>query len=146
MADPSSVITNNQTTTQQGVQGSNQTQFNAYNPNQQSLQQNLGGMYQNFLSGQVPTAFTDPSALMAQYNQNFQNSLAPQLAAQYGAGSPQIGSQYNQGMVNLLGNQYNQGFSNYNNALNSGAGFAFNPIGQTQNTGTQFQKAERIPT
>lgn len=139
MPDPISYTTYNQAGANQGVSGTNQTQYNVYNPNQQGLQNQLGGLYSNFLSGQVPSAFTSPDALLGAYNQNFNNNTAHVLASQFGAGSPQIAGQYNQGLINLLAGQYNQGFNNYQNALNSSANFAFNPIGQVGNQGTQFQ-------
>lgn len=139
MADPASYSQFSQGANQQTAQNTNTSQATSYSPAQQGMQGSLGSMLQQFLSGQVPSSFTDPTALMNQYNQQFNNSLAPQLAAQYGAGSPQIGSQYNQGLVNLLGNQYNQGFSNYSNALGQGLQYAFQPIGSTGNQNTQMQ-------
>jgi outer membrane protein TolC len=102
------------------------------------LQNQLGGAYGNLISGGLQS-FTDPSALLAQYQQQFNNTVAPGLAAQYGAGSPQIASQQNQGLVNLLGNQYNQGISNYLNTLGGAAGYgttAIGATGQTSGTGT----------
>lgn len=144
MADPA--IWGNQTVTQgqQDTTAQNQstsTNQNLYNQGQQALQGQLPGVYSNLISGGLQS-FTDPTALMNQYNQQFQNTVAPGLAAQYGAGSPQIAAQQNQGMVNLLGNQYNQGISNYLNTLGQAGGFGTTALGQTGTTsGTANQQA-----
>lgn len=127
----------------QGVSGTNgtQQQQNQFNPGQQGLQGSLGGMYQNFLSGQVPQSFTAPPQVLDAYKQYFQNQVAPGIAAQYGAGSPQMGAQQTNGLTQLLANLYQQGMSNYGNVLGGASSYALNPTGynQSQNQGTQYQ-------
>jgi hypothetical protein len=119
------------TTNQQ--QDQNSTQQNLYGQGQQQLQGQIPGLLSSLVGGGMGS-FTNPQALLAQYNQQFQNTVAPNLAAQYGAGSPQIASQQNQGLVNLLGNQYNTGVSNYTNALNSAGQYGLSSVGSNTNT------------
>ena len=121
--------TNNQQNTQQQT-GS--TTANTYNPNQTNLQSLLPMLYSQLAGGSIPQSFTDPAAMNAQFNQNFQNTVAPQLAAQYGPGSPQIASQETQGEVNLAGNEYNQGVTNYQNTLSGGTNNAYANTGNNQ--------------
>ena len=112
---------------------------NQYTPAQQQLQSQLGGNYSQYMSGQVPTSFTAPPQVIGQYEQEFNNFVAPGLATQYGAGSPQIGEQASFGLGNLLANQYQQGLSNYNNAMSGASNYAMTPVGtqQAQNTNQQ---------
>lgn len=127
-------ITNGNNTQTTGTTGTN---ANIYDQGQQALQGTLTNALSNLTStGQTPNTFTAPQALIDQYNQQFSNTVAPGLANQYGANSPQIASQQNQGLVNLLGNQYNTGVGNYLNALNAAAPTAFQALG-TSATGNQ---------
>jgi len=106
--------------------------LNQYTGGQQALQNQLPGLFGSLLSGQgqIPPYWTAPPQVFQAYNDNFNRSVAPQIAAQYGAGSPQIGSQQSIGNEQLAAQLYQGGFNNYLNALNSGAGLAFNPVGQ----------------
>jgi len=118
--------------------GGNTGTYQQYTPGQQALQGNLGSLYQNILAGQIPSSFTNPQAAINAYNTNFQQSVAPQLAAQYGAGSPQIGSQNALGLAQLQGNLYNTGVQNYLGALGQGTNYALGmPVGQTGSYGQQ---------
>ena len=145
MADPSQTVPNGTTSSaflnnlsQNQNQTGAQNQFSQFTPQQLALQQQVSGGMGNFLQGNIPTNFTAPQSVLTAYQQQFQNQVAPGLAAQYGAGSPQIASQQNQGLTSLLGNLYQTGTSNYGNALNSAGSYAMNPIGQAQQTtGTQ---------
>lgn len=121
-----------QNVAQTGTSGT--TSANTYNAGQQGLQNQLGTNYQNLINNGAPSSYTAPTATTNAYNQNFFNNLEPQLVAEYGAGSPQIGSQYSQGLVNLLGNTYQTGQGLYNTALNSAASYGTTPIGSTGNS------------
>jgi hypothetical protein len=132
--------TQNQTG-QQSSAGSQQ-QLNAYTPGQQGLQGNLGGLYQSLLGGNIPNSFTNPAAATNAYNTNFQTQVAPQMAAQYGAGSPAIASQQALGLAQMQGNLYNQGVQNYMGALGQGANYAQQmPVG-----GSGAQQAQGAQT
>lgn len=128
--------TNYTTGTQDTAQQQQQAgaQANQYTEGQQALQGQLPGMYSSLIGGQVPTQFTAPQQLIDQYNRAFQANVAPGLAAQYGAGSPQIASQQSFGLGNLLANQYQQGIGNYQNALGQAAGYALSPVGSSNAT------------
>jgi len=123
-----------QQATSAGQQTGSQQQQNMYNPTQQGLQSGLGMLYNQLLQGNIPSSFTNPAAPMAAYNANFTNTLMPQYAAQYGAGSPVGLSQQALGMQQLQGSLYNTGVNNFLNALGGGNNYAFNSIGQS---GTQ---------
>ena len=112
-------------------------QQNQFSGGQLNLQNLLPSLYSSFLQGNIPSSFTSPSAPFAAYNSNFQNYVAPGLAAQYGAGSPQIGAQQAMGNQQLAGNLYQQGVSNYGNALSNAGGYGLTPTGyNTQQAGT----------
>ena len=130
-----------QTYQQQGTQAGQQAQqqANVYNPQQQALQGGLGGFYNQLLQGNIPSQFTNPQAPMQAYTANFQNTLMPQYAAQYGAGSPAGLSAEAQGMQQLQGQLYNTGVGNFMTALGGAGNYAFNPIG---GTGTQANTAQ----
>lgn len=117
----------------QGTTNQQATQ-NQYGAGQEALQGQLGGLYQNLLAGQVPTQFTQNPNLIGQYNTQFSQNVAPQLAIQGGAGNPQIASNYVQGLQSLLANQYNIGIGQYMQALGGASGFGLTPIGQSGNS------------
>jgi hypothetical protein len=120
----------NVTGSSSGVQGASGTTSNAYTQGQQNLQGNLGNLWQSFLSGNIPSSFTNPAAATNAYQSNFQSQVAPGLAAQYGAGSPVIGSQNALGLAQLQGQLYNTGVNNFLGALGGGTNYALGmPIG-----------------
>jgi hypothetical protein len=106
------------------------TQQNLYGQGQQQLQNQIPGLLSSLVGGGM-SSFTNPQALLAQYQQQWNNVGAPGVAAQFGAGSPQMMSQYNQGLTNLLGNQYNTGIQEYMSALGSAGGYGLTGIGST---------------
>jgi len=124
-----------QQTTQQQQAGATQQQ-NLYGQGQQALQSQIPGLYSQLVGGGLST-FTNPQALLDMYKQQWNNQGAPGVAAQFGAGSPQMMSQYNQGLTNLLGNQYNTGISNYLAALGGAGGYGLTGIGSTGQTAQQ---------
>src|SRR5271165_2708010 len=88
--------TQNQATTQQSANtgATTGTQANNYNAGQLALQNQLASTLPGFISGgTVPTAFTAPPAAFQNLNNQLTNQVNPAIAAQYGAGSPQIGAQ-----------------------------------------------------
>lgn len=119
-------------TQQQGTQNGQAAQQNTYQPFQQALQgetaQSLGKYIQ---SGDLPSDWSMPSVLSQAYNQNFNQSVAPGLAAQYGAGSPAIASAQAQGLVNLEAQSYQNQQQNYQSALGQAGNIAFTPTGTT---------------
>jgi hypothetical protein len=124
--------------TQGQVTGGNTLAQNTYSPGQQQLQGNLGNLWQSFLSGNIPSSFTNPQAAINAYNTNFQTSVAPGMAAQYGAGSPAIGSANALGLAQLQGQLYNTGVNNFLGALGGGTNYALGmPTGQQGSYGSQ---------
>ena len=130
------------TTGNQANAGSSAT-ANTYGAGQTALQNQLGGLYSSYLNGQIPSSFTNPQPAINAYNTNFQTSVAPGLAAQYGAGSPVIGSQNALGLAQLQGNLYNTGVQNYTNALTAGSNYGLTPIGNTGATAGQSATADQ---
>jgi hypothetical protein len=122
--------TNATATTNNQQQLGSSTNQNLYTSGQQQLQSQIPGLLSQLVGGGM-SSFTNPQALLSQYQQQWNNVGAPGVAAQFGAGSPQMMSQYNQGLTNLLGNQYNTGISNYMNALNSAGGYGLTSVGST---------------
>jgi hypothetical protein len=74
---------------------------------------------------------------------NFNSQQAPQLAAQYGAGSPAINSAQQQLQVALAGQSSQQASSNAINAFNSAAQYGFNPVAKDA---TQINNGNTIAT
>jgi hypothetical protein len=129
----------NANTTQQ-TSGTGQTnQQNTYLPWQQQIQGQVGQAEGNLLSGNVPTSFTNPQAATQAYMNNFNQYVAPELASQYGAGSPAIGASLNSGLTSLAAQTYEQGITNYGNAVSGAANTALTATGQT---GTQAQQQQ----
>jgi len=118
---------------QSGVQGASGTTANTFTPGQTGVQNNLGGLWSSFLQGNIPSSFTNPAAATNAYQSNFQTQVAPGLAAQYGAGSPVIGSQNALGLAQLQGNLYNTGVNNFLGALGGGSNYA---LGMPTGTGS----------
>jgi hypothetical protein len=129
----------NLNTTQNTAQQTGGQTANTFTPGQTGTQGQLGGLWQSFLSGQIPSSFTNPAAATNAYQSNFQSQVAPQIASQYGAGSPQIASQNALGLSQLQGQLYNTGVGNFMSALGGGSNYALGmPTGsQTGQTGMQ---------
>lgn len=125
------------TTGQTGTTGSNQA--NAYTPGQQQLQQLLPSALQGIITGQqnVPSSFTAPQQVFDAYHSNF-NQAEPGMVAQYGAGSPQIGSQRSLGDQQLAASLYQTGQGNYLNYLNSAQQGAYTPVGSASNANVNY--------
>jgi hypothetical protein len=128
------------------VQGGNTNAQQTYTPGQTDTQGQLGGLWQSFMQGNIPSSFTNPAAATNAYNTNFQTQVAPGLAAQYGAGSPVIGSQNALGLAQLQGNLYNTGVNNYQGALSGGSNYALGMptgnVGSYGNQGVQQQSGQ----
>jgi hypothetical protein len=111
--------------------GNNALSQNLFGQGQQQLQGLVPGLYSNLLGGGFGS-YTQPATQA--YNQQFftqPGGIASTLAAQYGAGSPQIGSQYTQGLTNLLGNMMPQ----YTSAIGQAGAYGLTPVG-TSGQGT----------
>jgi hypothetical protein len=110
-----------------------QQQAQVYNPWQQSEQQQAGQAASSFLqTGNLPGTLGAPPAETQAYINNFNQNVAPQLAAQYGAGSPAIASQEALGLSQLAGSEYSQGISALSGAIGQEANIGFNAIGSNQ--------------
>ena len=124
---------------QQGNTANTGLTNNTYTPEQQAAQNALLSQLQGFLSGSstAPTYMTAPPAAFQAYNDAFNQYTAPQIAAQYGAGSPQIGAQQTMGNEQLAANLYQGGISQYLSGLGQLGNAAYNAAGNTTaNTGT----------
>lgn len=108
-----------------------QSQQNTYTPFQQDLQNEAAKQAGQFLqTGVAPGMDQNLAAQEAAFKQNFNQTVAPQLAAQFGAGSPAIASAESQGLVNLTANAFQNQGSNFNNALGTAGNLAFTATGQ----------------
>jgi hypothetical protein len=135
MTTVSGGVTNNSGTSTSANTGSNQA---VYTPEQQAAQNQLLTQLTGFLSGTsgAPSSMTAPPQAFQAYNDAFNQYTAPGLAAQYGAGSPQIGSQQMMGNEQLAANLYQTGVSSYLSGLGQLGNAAYNSVGQnTANTG-----------
>lgn len=121
------------TTAQQDTGNQTQQNQNTYTPGQLGVQGNLGNLYQQLLSGNIPSSFTNPTAATQAYQNNFNSQVAPGIAAQNGAGSPAIASQQALGLSQLQGQLYNSGVQNYLGALGQGTQYALSPTGISGN-------------
>jgi len=88
----------------------------------------------------VPTALTNPAGLQQAANDAFNQYATPGIAAQYGAGSPQIGAQQSMMDEQLAAQNYQSGVNNYLSGNNMLSNSAYNAVGQT-GTGTGTQSA-----
>lgn len=117
----------------EGASANQQSALSTFSPQQQALQNQLLGNMTGMLSGssQVPAYMTAPPEVFAAYNEAFNKYVKPGIAAQYGAGSPQIGGQQSYGNRQLAAQLYQSGLSNWQGLMNQAGSLAFNPIGQT---------------
>ena len=124
---------------QQGTsQGQNQ-QNNQYTPEQQAAQNQLLNQLMSYLSGgsSAPGWMTAPPEAFKAYNDAFNQYVAPGIATQYGAGSPQIGAQQMMGNEQLAANLYSTGISQWLSGAGALSNAAFTAVGQ--NTASQGQ-------
>ncbi|HEY9678857.1 MAG TPA: hypothetical protein V6C76_12685 [Drouetiella sp.] len=141
----SQILTNSNTA---GAENTNTSQFNSGNSlaqtNQQpiftsqqlGLQGQAGNLMNQLLTGNT-SQFGLPQAVWDAANMNFNNQEAPQLAAQYGSGSPAIGAAQQQLTLQLAGLAGQNQTSNALNTFNAAANYAFNPIGMNQSSLSQ---------
>ena len=128
------------TTTQQQAQTGQQAQSNVYQPWQTGLQQTAGTAAGNYVtSGGPPPGVTgaDP-ALQHAYVDQYNQYVAPQIAAAQGPGSSALGSQLALGLEQLNANVYGTNLSAYENAIAQAGTLGFNAVGTT---GTQGQQS-----
>jgi hypothetical protein len=130
-----------------GTTAQQQAQQNTYTAGQQALQGTATGAAGQFLTtGIAPGLQQEIAAENAAYQQNFNTDVAPQLAAQYGAGSPVIAGQEEMGLVNLIGNAYQNQAAQFNSALGTAGSLAFNPTGSTGQATTSSQATNNQTT
>lgn len=123
---------------EQGTAAQQQAAQNTYTAGQQALQGQATGAAGQFLqTGIAPGLQQEIAAENAAFRQNFDTDVAPQLAAQYGAGSPVIGGQEEMGLVNLISNAYQNQGAQFNSALGTAGSLAFNPTGSTGSSTSQ---------
>lgn len=134
----------NQATQQQGA---NTGQSRAYfSPEQLAAQQNVLGNLSGYLSGQqsIPAYMTAPPEVFQAYNSAFDKYVKPGIAAQYGAGSPQIGGQQSYGNMQLAAQLYQGGLQNYLGAMGMYGNLAFNPQGQNTQAANAAQGQQQF--
>lgn len=125
--------------TQSGQSGTSLTSGlneNQYTPEQQALQAQAGSTIAGTLNGsQSPAASLgfDPSVWQSMLT-NFNENVAPVLASQYGAGSPVIGGQLSNLLLNATSESSQQAWNNENNLLGDAQSNAFTPVGATSGT------------
>lgn len=106
---------------------------NTFTPQQQGLQGNVLESAQNFLqTGNLPGTFAAPQQVFDAYKSNYNQTVAPMIAASGGAGSPALASNLALGLEQLASNLYQSQSANFGNALATAGGLAFNPTGYTQ--------------
>jgi len=129
----------NATTTSNANATGQQASQNVYQPWQTALQAQAGGAASNYLTtGQAPSGVTGaPPQLVSAFTDQFNQNVAPQLAAQYGAGSPAIASQLALGLEQLNANTYSTNLNAYQNTLSQAGNLGFNAVGQTGTSGQQ---------
>ena len=115
------------------------TQANTYTAGQQGVQGNIASTASNLLSGDI-SQFMPTPAVTDYANYEF-NKMAPQIAAQYGAGSNQINAQQQALMLGLTAQGQQNAYSNGAAAINAASNFAMTPVGVNQ-TGQQASTAQ----
>ena len=128
------------TSTQQQQQTGQQAQANTYLPWQSTLQQEAGNAAGNYVTtGAPPPGVTGADqALQSAYVDQYNQYVAPQIAAAQGPGSSALGSQLALGLEQLDANVYGTNLSAYENAIAQAGTLGFTPVGTT---GTQSQAA-----
>lgn len=138
----SSGATNSTTVANTTGSGSSQAAAaNTYSPQQQAAQNAALQAGTNYLqTGNLPGTFGAPPQVTQAYVDNWKQNVAPQLAAQYGAGSPALGSSLALGLEQLQAQVYQNQSANFSGALGQVSNAAFNALGQTQNSQQQQQE------
>lgn len=128
-------VDNNQAVNAQqtGTTTGNQNQANTYSGGQAALQQATIDAAGNYIqSGAPPPGVTGaPPQLVSAYMSQFNQNVAPQIAAAQGPGSAAIGSNLALGLEQLNANVYGTNLNAYQNAMAQAGSLAFNPIGQS---------------
>lgn len=124
--------TTTQAQNQQGNQALNVQQAPQFLPQQQQMQNQAANLMSMIMTGQTPHYFGLPQSVYDSAFYNFNKYQEPQLAAQYGAGSPMINNSMQELQLQLagLGGQY--ALPNALNAFRDAGSFAFNPIAMNQ--------------
>jgi hypothetical protein len=145
--NPIDTYTSGNSLTQTGSSGTSQTaglNQNQYTPAQQALQGQDTSQISGLLNGSSSPAASlgfDPSVWQSMVT-NFNENVAPQLAAQYGAGSPVIGGQLSNLLLNATSQSSQQAWNNQQNLLGDAQSNAFTPVGATSGTSqTQGQNS-----
>jgi hypothetical protein len=127
-------VINQTNRTDQGAQAGQQAgqQLNVYSPEQQALQGQVLQQGNNLLTGNISPTFGVPQSVYDAAMFNFNKYQAPQLAAQYGTGSPAINSAMQELQLQLASQSGQKAVSNSISAYQAAADYAFRPQGQTQ--------------
>lgn len=136
---------------QAATQASGATTANNYNfnPGQQALQGSLSAFGQDIAKGDFSNFMPQPE--LADYaNYLFQRNVAPTLAGQYGAGSPQIGNRLNELQLGLVAQAQQQAPQTALNAFSVLSNYATRPMGESgtssQNTTTNQNTSQNVNT
>jgi hypothetical protein len=126
-------------TTGANTQGTgNVATANTYAPWQQALQQQAGGAVGSFIqSGNLPGTFGAPQQVFDAYSANYDRFVAPQIAAQGGAGAPAIASNKALGLQQLAGQVYQNQASNFSAGIGQAGNLGFSALGNSSNQSQQ---------
>jgi hypothetical protein len=112
----------------------NQVQTNQYSGAQQGLQDQLAQQASDVMSsGQIGGQWLNPTQAQSDWaNLQWQQHVAPMLAAQHGADSPALASSLSQMLLGLSAQGAQQGLGAYTAAANQAQNIAFTPMGSSQ--------------
>ena len=117
-------------TGQSGTSQSSGLNENQYTAPQQALQGQTSGTISGLLNGsQQPMAAGFSPAVWQAMLMNFNQDVAPKIAAQYGAGSPQVGGQLADLLLKATAQSSQQQWNNEQNLLGDAQSNAFTPVG-----------------
>lgn len=140
-------------TTQNVTEAVNQTDESAgfsqnrYTPAQESMQnQALGGISGLLSGGSISENFGLPESVRQAAWFDFNKYQAPQLATQYGAGSPAINSAMQELNLKLAGMGGQQAMSNGLNAYRTGLEYAFRETGVDQEKEAEMNRLRTVNT
>lgn len=126
-----------QSGTSTGNTAQTQLNENIYDPASLALRgQGSQALAQILATGKLPGNFGMNQQAFDALNSAFERNIAPQLAAQYGAGSPVIGSQEALANEQLAAQLSQQSWGNFMNLFDEVANFSFTPTGQNSSSNT----------
>ncbi len=130
-----STQTGNENYAQSGQQTTTANNANTYAPGAQAVQGSASSLLQQILAGgSPPENFGLTQGAYDQYNRNFNQTVAHQLAAQFGAGSATIPMAQMQGLQDLAVESSQQAWNNLHGIFDDVEKIALNPTGSSSST------------